>query len=485
MNSPAKVHQSWFYPALLLLGDAITILASFVAAFYLRIVVDGRPAIGITTWREFAGVIGLLVPFWLIIFAAIGLYSNSIYQIRAKELGRLVLGVVLGIQATITADFILEKQLFGARLIVIYAFIMLLASLVLFRTLIRGLRHALFAKGIGVSRVLLVGSSKTTKDIAHAISNPANTGYQLVAIVAPGSFTKQRLFESIDKYSTPEQALVNLEELQIDTIIQTDLLNNPARNKLIADAALARHIQFKIVPNEADVFGSTTEVELFQSYPVLVAHQTPLTGWGRVTKRLFDLSVSLLGIIILSPIMLLTAAAIKLMEPKDPVLFRHDRVTRFGNVVGIYKFRTMQSKYSGNILEQLQKMGRPDLIEEAKKNGFQLQNDPRVTKIGGFLRNTSLDELPQLFNVLAGEISLVGPRALTKPELTGHEKEAPILLSVKTGITGLAQISGRSDISPEERLRYNLTYVRNWSFSMDMVIILKTIRDVFKRVGTR
>ncbi len=179
--------------------------------------------------------------------------------------------------------------------------------------------------------------------------------------------------------------------------------------------------------------------------------------------------------------MLLIAIVIKLTDPKSPVLMRgvqQRRLTRFNNVFNVYKFRSHYAKYDGKTdTEVFVMIGKPELIVEYRKNGDKLDNDFRVTPLGKFLRRTSLDELPQLYNVLRSDISLVGPRALIPEELNAYEKKHTIL-SVKSGLTGLAQVSGRRNISFEERRKLDTYYVQNWSFWMDIVILIKTIRTI-------
>lgn len=175
----------------------------------------------------------------------------------------------------------------------------------------------------------------------------------------------------------------------------------------------------------------------------------------------------------------------KLLDPKGGVLFTQTRLTRFNREFRVYKFRTQYKKYDNTTPEEaFALMGKPELAKQYRKNGDYLKRDPRVTPIGRFLRKTSLDELPQLFNVIKGDISLVGPRALIPQELNSYEKKHAIL-SVKSGLTGLAQISGRRDISFEERRKLDVYYVQNWSFWLDVSILVRTVRAVISGSGAK
>ena len=217
--------------------------------------------------------------------------------------------------------------------------------------------------------------------------------------------------------------------------------------------------------------------------PMMSVEPTRLVGWGRFIKRLFDIIASLLAIIILSPIFLLVYIAEKITDPHASAVFHQIRLTRGDQKFMLYKFRTQYAKYDGTTPEQaFKKMGQPELIKQYRDNGDFLDDDPRVTPIGKYLRRLSLDELPQLFNVLKGDISLVGPRALIPQELNKYEQKHKIL-NVKSGITGLAQISGRRDLPWEQRRKLDVYYVQHWSFALDIQILFKTAWQVFTSKG--
>lgn len=217
---------------------------------------------------------------------------------------------------------------------------------------------------------------------------------------------------------------------------------------------------------------------------MITVSQTPLVGWGSIVKRIFDQIVSTFLIIVLSPVFLILIALQLLLNP-GPIFYKSNRLSRFSTPVGVLKFRSMSAKYGArSAFEEFAEMDRPDLVKEYKKN-FKVENDPRITKFGHFLRKTSLDELPQLFNVWMGQLSLVGPRPIPKQELNLKftKKHGAILLSVKSGITGLWQVSGRSDLTTEQRINLELYYVQNWSFLLDIKILLKTVWVVITRKG--
>ena len=196
----------------------------------------------------------------------------------------------------------------------------------------------------------------------------------------------------------------------------------------------------------------------------------------KVIKRLFDIIVSFLGLLILSPLFLLLTILIK-CDSKGPVFFIQKRVGRNGKKFGIFKFRTMRIN-----AEELIASFTPEQLKEWKEN-FKLKNDPRITRVGKFLRNTSLDELPQLINIFIGNMSLVGPRPIVEEELEWYGEKKNVLLSVRPGLTGWWATNGRSEVSYPERCEYELYYVYNCSLLLDIKILFKTFSAVFSRKG--
>ena len=198
----------------------------------------------------------------------------------------------------------------------------------------------------------------------------------------------------------------------------------------------------------------------------------------KAVKRIFDIVFSLIGLILLSPVFLIIAIIIKL-DSKGPVFFIHSRIGEKGKPIGIYKFRTMV-----NNAEDLIKSFTPEQKEEFERS-YKLENDPRITKIGNFLRKTSLDELPQILNILKGELSIIGPRPIVQAELDKYEENKDKFLSVRPGLTGYWAANGRSDTTYEERMKMELYYVDNMSFKLDVKIFFKTIFAVIKKEGAR
>jgi lipopolysaccharide/colanic/teichoic acid biosynthesis glycosyltransferase len=208
-------------------------------------------------------------------------------------------------------------------------------------------------------------------------------------------------------------------------------------------------------------------------------------GYGRLVKRLSDIVFGSILAILSAPFLLILMIISKLSDPKGRVFYKEKRLSLYGEKIYVYKLRSMKTEYCSMSPEAaFEKMGKPELGKRYRADGDQLKNDPRITKFGKFVRATSLDELPQIFSVLKGGISLVGPRALVPGELNKYPNKN-LILSVKSGLTGLAQVSGRRDISFEERRNLDVYYVQNWSFLLDLQIILQTAWVVIMRKGAK
>jgi exopolysaccharide biosynthesis polyprenyl glycosylphosphotransferase len=470
------------YSIALIIGDFLTLLAAFSLAYIVRVQFDPRPLVAQIYGVEFVGTAMLLIPFWLIAFASLGLYNSKVYARRLTEIGRLFIGSIIGILIVLGYAFVMGQPVFPARLVAVYAFAGSFLALVIAREIIRQVRTLLFRYGRGVSRVLIIGTSEAVSDIATQLNDTRKSGYQIVAIAGPKSIVPSGFDGS--HYNTAEQALKLLKQMHITTIVQTDLYDSSDRNQLIMSAAQTHHIDYNFIPGEPEFYSGKNTIDVFLGYPVIAVHQTPLVGWGEVVKRAFDVVVVTFLLLLLSPLLLLVAALQKIFNP-GPVLFVNKRLGRYARPFGLYKFRSMAWKYSGDDAIQIfRKMGREDLVREYKANR-KIVNDPRITRFGKILRATSIDELPQLLNILKGDLSLVGPRPILPDELDFYRGRGSLLHSVKPGMTGLWQVSGRSSLSFEKRVELELYYAQNWSFWLDVKILLKTLPALFNKGSAR
>lgn len=471
-----KNNSALVYAILLIIGDALALTAAFTAAYILRVQLDPRPLIEQIPPFTFLYAFLTVLPLWILVHAFIGLYRHDVYEKRFSELGRLVVGSFLGILVVIGYDFVADQSLFPARLVPVYGLGLGFGFLLLFRTIARIIRRLLFRFDVGISNVLILGNTSATESIVNTIKDSKHSGQNVLGIVGKD-------MPGLNYYSTFNEAVSSLRR-PIHSIIQTELYGDQAKNNEILRYAQQNHVSYRFVPGNTDLFVGNIAVELFAGgLPVIAVHQTALIGWGRIVKRLFDLLVGTILLIVLSPVLLLISILEMLSGGK--VFFKQTRLTRFNQEFGLFKFRTHRPDYNGLSPEQaFTKMGKPSLIKKYREGGDQIPNDPRISRLGRFLRKTSLDELPQLFNVIKGDISLVGPRALVPEELSAFDRRHAIL-AVKSGVTGLAQISGRRDISFEERRRLDIYYVQNWSFWLDISILLKTLRVVLTGTGAK
>lgn len=479
-----RKNSSLVYAITLVLGDLFALILAFTIAYILRVSIDPRQLVEPIPALDYIKVFGLLAPFWLLIFAGLGLYNKDVFENRWRELWRVFVGSFAGILFIIGYDFADDPSttIFPARLVAVYAFLLGFALVVLIRQIIWQIRKGMYRYGYGVERVMLVGSSVHTKELAERLSDTKTSGYEIAAIVGSQDAVPDG-YKGVH-ISRASTALEQIPKLGIDTIVQTKLYESDNQNEQIQAAALKHHLDYKLMLTEHDYYGGRTEVELFQYFPVIHISPTPLLGWGRVVKRGLDLLLGTLLFILVLPILLLAGLAILIFD-FGPVFFRQERLTRYGDEVRIIKFRTMKAKYSGqDPVKVFKDLDREDLAKRYQTHPDQIKNDPRVSRLGRLLRASSIDELPQLINVIKGELSLVGPRTLIKQEAEyKYREKSPLILSVKSGITGLAQVSGRNDLTIQERIRLDQYYVQNWSVWLDIKILFKTIGTVLTRRG--
>lgn len=471
-----------FYSLILIFADFLVLLLAFSLAYILRVQYDPRPLVSDVYAQQYFTTFALLAPFWILIFAALGLYQPTTYNRRLVEWGKIAVGAFIGILLVIGWEYISDQHLFPARLVAAYALIASFILILFERELLRLIRSLLFYFGYGISRVLVIGDSSATRDIADNLSNTYKSGYKVVAIAGPKKVIPPGL--NVRHFSTVDAALKKIREMRITTIIQTDLYDSAERNQLILGAAQVNHISYSFIPGEAEFYAGKNTVDVFLGYPMISVSQTPLIGWGAIFKQIFDAIVSLVLVIILSPIFVLLILLQLIFNP-GPIFYISKRLSKFSEPVRLIKFRSMSAKYGKrDAAAEFREMGREDLAEEYEKNR-KVENDPRITWFGRFLRSTSLDELPQLFNALKGDLSLVGPRPILPQEAKFSPARTALLHSVKSGVTGLWQVSGRSNLSFEERIELELFYAQNWSFWLDIKILFKTLAVVFRRRGAK
>ena len=471
-----------FYSLILILVDTLVLLIAFTLAYVARVTLDSRPLVNEVSSYEYLFAFLTIVPFWILIFATIGLYNPSTYNRRLVEWSKIFIGSFIGILLVIGWEYVSDTHIFPARLVAAYAFIGSFLLIIFERELLRLYRSLMFRFGRGVSRVLVIGNSHATRDIADNLSHTHKSGYKIVAIAGPQKVLPAGM--DVTHFTSVETALKHISDLQITTIIQTDLYDSDERNQRILGAAQTNHISYSFIPGEPEFYAGKNTVDVFLGYPMISVSQTPLIGWGAIAKAIFDTIMSFLAIIILSPVFLILIILQAILNP-GPIFYVSKRLSQFSKPVDLIKFRSMNAKYGKkDAALEFVDMGREDLATEYREH-HKVTNDPRITRFGRFLRNTSLDELPQLFNVLRGDLSLVGPRPILPQEAKFSRSRTALLHSVKSGVTGLWQVSGRSNLSFEERIELELFYAQNWSFWLDIKILFKTIGVVLRKRGAK
>ncbi len=477
-----KKDPSFTFRLFLMLGDTLAIISAFTLAYLMRIHLDARPFYFDANPLDFTFSILILIPTWWIILALLGLYNKSIFLATSKlpELYRLFSASIIGLMTLIAYGFFTKRELFPTRTIAIFSAVLCFVMLKVVRTLLRHIRLLLLVyRKVGLQQVVVVGNSQNTTRLLEYFKNTPEAGYRVVSVVAsqkyvPKGFLRLRdssLKEAFHRLHATPDIIFHTESYQDEYVYTQCVQHHMLYYRILSDSILATH---------------TGDLKLIGDTPAVLVKITPLgSGFTQFVKRTSDIVIGLpLFILALIP-MALIWLIVKISEPDAPAFYGSIRLSRYNKKVKIYKFRTLKPAYSGLSPEEaFTKMGKPDLAKKYRANGDCLKNDPRITKLGHFLRSSSLDELPQLFNVLKGDISLVGPRALVPGELRNYGDRS-LLLSVKSGLTGLAQVSGRRELSFEERRTLDLYYVQNWSLKLDLEIILRTVGVVFTRKGAK
>ena len=329
------------------------------------------------------------------------------------------------------------------------------------------------------STVLLVGSERSVAAIARELIRNPSAGYRVVGVCLPeGNAARKLPGTGIPVLGDVDSTLDVLEASGADTVVLTSADElSPERVRRLSWGLEPGHQHLVVAPSLVDIGGPRIHTRPVAGLPLIHVETPRYEGGKNFTKRAFDLVLSGLLIVVLSPLLLVIALIVRFGSP-GPVLFRQPRVGRGGVSFDMLKFRSMVPDAEARLATlQLEHRDAGNAVM------FKMKDDPRVTRIGRFLRRYSLDELPQLFNVFAGSMSLVGPRPPLEREVSAYEEHVHRRFLVKPGITGLWQVSGRSDLSWEDAVRLDLYYVENWSMAGDLVILWRTVKAVFTKDG--
>ncbi|TSC53486.1 MAG: Undecaprenyl-phosphate glucose phosphotransferase [Parcubacteria group bacterium LiPW_39] len=448
--------------------DYLMLVLAGVAAYALRTsewVAQWRPVLFNLNlpFNRYFSLVLIIGIFWIGIFALAGLYDLKRGNRLWGDFVRIIIGTSAGLIGIIIYIFV-QRQFFDSRFLILAAWILAIVFVSWGRLVLLVIQKYLVSYyRVGTHNVLVVGGDGVSEDIIREIKDRPSLGYHLV-----------KYFQNLDMAEIRKIA-------QREAIDEVILANPdfPRENILeLVDFCEEKHLNFKFVPNLFQTLTSNIDFDILGAVPLIELKRTALDGWGKIIKRAIDIVGAILGLIIFSPAMIVVAILVKLDSP-GPVIYKNERVGQ-RKVFNTYKFRSMKIEHCTG--SEYDKDGEASRFEDelaARQSGrkgpvFKIVNDPRRTKLGNFLEKTSLDELPQFYNVVLGEMSLVGPRPHMPKEVAKYEKWHKKVFNIKPGITGLAQISGRSQINFDEEAKLDTYYIENWSLGLDFKILLKT-----------
>lgn len=452
--------------------DFAAIVLAAAAAYWSRflpIFTSVRPVIFDLPLERFLSVMGIIAPVWLAVFAVAGLYTIRRRALTA-ELARVALACSAAM-ASVFAILFFSRTFFDSRFIAVAGWLIAIVFVGVGRILVRLLQRLLMRWGIGQHRIVFIGKTKSAEILSELFNRRRELGFRVVASFETFNKTtadkirKMKRADGVDEIWLADQNASRETDLDLLAFTETE------------------HLGFTYT---ADYFSSAVGRSIQHSFagiPVVEVQKTPLDGWGAIYKRLFDIVGSFLLIVVLSPVMLLTAIAIKL-DSRGRVFFsrlpngtKTTRIGQSGRPFTYYKFRSMREG------EHFKRYGELAHLDTRQGPLVKLKDDPRVTRVGGFIRKWSIDELAELFLVLVGRMSLVGPRPHLPEEVAKYEPHQRKVLTVKPGITGLAQISGRADLDFDEEVALDVRYIEHWTPWLDLYILLKTPAVVLFRKG--
>lgn len=458
---------------LLLLSDSIGICFSFLLGYYLRawffvdIIHFFSPIRhGLDIYMSMWPILSL----WLLMFAYGGLYP-SIGISFWEEIKGILKGNLIAFVIVVLLTFITRTSVQFSRPVIFLAFILSIVFLPVMRRIARSL---LRRTGLWSKDVVLIGTEKAMNQVLCNLRKHPDWGLHPVGAFLPYGEGNPRGIKVLGDLDHLEATSVMADEVIV-------AMPEISREKLAEVVERATKIApvVKVLPDLYGLASAGVQTHDLDGMLLLEIEDRLARTRNRAIKRIFDIVLSLLGLVVLSPLFLILAILIKLSS-RGPVFFGHTRVGKDGNTFTCYKFRTMVENAKETLEELL--ANDPEARAQWDKD-FKLKEDPRVTRVGSFLRRTSLDELPQLWNALKGEMSLVGPRPIVSDEVEKYGEKARYFFKVTPGITGLWQVSGRNDIDYDERVLLDEYYAKNWSLWLDIEIIIRTFGAVLKKQG--
>jgi exopolysaccharide biosynthesis polyprenyl glycosylphosphotransferase len=479
----SKRFAEWSRRYLLLVAGADALVGGIAAAVPASIsnTLSGKHAVPL------AWLVGLIV--WPAAIALCRGYRRNRIGIGFDEPGAVMrAGMVVVVAGALPAGFMavptgaLDPT--GEWTLFLYALLKLVAVgapfAVLLSLLVRFLAHKILhyvqSHGHNLRHVLVVGSFGAAQQLSERIQREPDAGMKVMGLCLPSSELPRPVVAGVPVLGSLSQVPQVVRAMGCDAVAVTS--DDATRYNYLRELAWSLEgagVELLVDPGLVEVAGPRMHIRPLMGFPLLHVEEPHFTGWRWLLKRATDVVLTSVGLLIISPLMLAIAAVVKLQDG-GPVIFRQARIGRDGRPFTMLKFRSMVVDAEERKLELM-------AHNEGKGGLFKLSNDPRVTRFGQFLRSFSLDELPQLFNVLAGSMSLVGPRPHLASELAQMPSEASRRSLVTPGLTGLWQVSGRSDLGGDDAVRLDLRYVENWSFTLDLQILWKTAFAVVAKRG--
>lgn len=462
--------------------DGLIVGGAFALAYLVRFDVGIGGEIPVASDQPlsfFYGKILLFMAVVPVIFHLKGLYRMPRWSTFLDEVWIMASGVVMGMALVILTAFL--QRFHPSRFIFIAAVPIALILLISVRLVMRLVRERMWARGIGVDRVVVVGSGRAARRLMQWLLSQPQLGYEVVGFIDDGPVTEEM------KIATPNSVVEPLHlgavsdlhrilrEGAIDEVIIALPPNDHERTVAIVDDCRRTDVEFKLVPDLYAMALDKVNIHEVAGMPLIGLKPAQISGWNFAVKRAMDVVLSGFVLIGFSWLFLMIALAIKL-DTEGPVFFRQERVGRNGRRFMCYKFRTMVNDAEAQKAKLQEAYGQTNLL-------FKLKDDPRRTRVGRFLRRASLDELPQFINILAGDMSIVGPRPAIPPEVAVYEDWHYDRLLVPPGLTGLWQVNGRSNLSFDEMVRLDLYYAENWSPWLDIKTILRTVPAIVTARG--
>jgi len=455
--------------------DAVLINASFILAYFFRfkILVFITPE-SVPILEHYLNVLIFITLVWLSIFNIIGLYDKRKFTSLIDEIAALFVGVTLATLVLFGMLF-LYREFWVSRLVVVNAWWIALLLLGLCRVFLFEFRRILHLKGLRMRRTLILAAGEMGKILAQKIGQDRSLGYEAVGFLDDDPAKIGQVYHGIKVLGKLSETRRTIEQKKVEEVVIASS-KIPAQKTLDIITECERYgVEFKIVPGILELIASRVDVDELAGVPLLTVTEIRLQGLNAAVKRATDIALSSIGIVLLSPLLIFFAVLVKATSP-GPVLFPHERVGLDGRTFSMLKFRSMIED-ADELFPQLEP------LSEAEGHLFKIKDDPRITPLGRFMRRFSIDELPQLFNVFLGQMSLVGPRPPLPREVAKYSPWHKKRLRVRPGITGPWQVSGRSLLPFEDMVRLDIYYIENWSLWLDIKLLMRTVPVVLLGKG--